>query len=120
MGGIASKSFDKPDESRSFDHGRADIVQLSEATAGRSRLEPGWRWSTSVKPIAGTDSCQMHHVGYSISGSLHVLTDEGDELDIGPGDAYEILPGHDAWVVGDDVFEALEFQTKTAQEFAKQ
>jgi hypothetical protein len=120
MGGIASKSFDKPDESRSFDHGQSDIVHLSAATAGRGRLEPGWRWSTSVKPIAGTDSCQMHHLGYSISGSLHVMTDEGDELDIGPGDAYEILRGHDAWVVGDDVFEALEFQTKTAQEFAKQ
>ena len=119
MGGFSKKSFDKPDEVREFEHGHGDVVHLSEATAGRSHLEPGWRWSESIKPIAGTDSCQMHHVGYALGGAIHVVTDEGEELDIGTGDVYEIMPGHDAWVVGDDVFEALEFQSKTAEEFAK-
>ena len=120
MGGFASKSFDKPDETREFEHGRGDVVHLAGSSAARATLEPGWRWSTSVKPIVGGDSCQAHHVGYALSGSLHVVTGEGDEFDIGPSDVYEILPGHDAWVVGDDVFQGLEFQSKTAEEYAKQ
>jgi mannose-6-phosphate isomerase-like protein (cupin superfamily) len=119
MGELASKRFDKPDETRTFENGKVDVVHLAGSTAGQASLEPGWRWSTSVKPIAGTDSCEGHHLGYVISGSLHVVSDEGDEFDVGPGDAYEIRPGHDAWVVGDDVFQALEFQSKTAETYAK-
>jgi hypothetical protein len=120
MGGFATKSFDKPDETRSFDHGSSGIVHLQGASAARMTLEPGWRWSTSIKPIVGGDACQAHHVGYAIGGTLHVVTDEGEEHDIGAGDAYEILPGHDAWVVGDDAFQGLEFQSKTAESFAKE
>jgi len=120
MGDFASKSFDKPDETRSFENGRVDVVHRAGSSAAQATFEPGWRWSTSVKPIVGGDSCQSHHVGFAIAGALHVVTDAGEEFDIGPGDAYEIRPGHDGWVVGDDTFEALEVQTKTAQTFAKQ
>ena len=119
MGQYASSSFEKPDETRSFEHGHVDVVHLSTSTAARMTFEPGWRWSTSVKPVAGTDTCQGHHVGYALAGSLHVVTDEGEEFDIGPGDSYEVLPGHDAWVIGDDVFQGLEFRSKTAEEYAK-
>ena len=120
MGGFATKSFDKPDETRSFEHGKGEIVHLAGSTAARATLEPGWRWSTSVKPIVGTESCEAHHVGYALSGSLHVVTDGGEEFDIGPGDVYEILPGHDAWVPGGDTFQGLEFHSKTAEEYARQ
>ena len=82
MGGVASKSFEKSDETRSFEHGKVDVVHLAGSTAGQATFEPGWRWSTSVKPIVGTDSCQGHHLGYVLSGTLHVMTDEGDEVDI--------------------------------------
>ncbi len=119
MGEFASKRFDEPDETRSFEHGKGEIVHLAGSTAARATMEPGWRWSTSVKPIAGTESCQMHHLGYVLSGSLHVVTDEGGELDLGAGDTYEILPGHDAWVTGDETYQALEFQSTTAKEYAK-
>jgi hypothetical protein len=119
MGGFVRKSFDKPDETRSMERGRADIVRLAESTAGRARLEPGWRWSTSVKPIVGGDSCQMHHVGYALAGSMHIVTADGEEHDINEGDAYEIMPGHDAWVTSSYAFEGLEFQSSTAEGFAK-
>jgi len=74
-------------------------------------FEPGWRWATDIKPLVGTDSCQAHHVDHRVADSLHVVTDEGNELDIGDGDAYEILPGHEAWVVGNETYSALEFQS---------
>ena len=96
------------------------MVKLGEATIGKYTFEPGWRWSESIKPIVKTDSCQVHHIGYLLSGKLHVVTDDGEESDLGPGDVYEILPGHDAWVVGDDTFQGLEFQSKTAESYAKQ
>jgi mannose-6-phosphate isomerase-like protein (cupin superfamily) len=116
---MARKSFEKPDETRSFENGRVDVVHLAGSSAAQATFEPGWKWSTSVKPIAGGDSCQSHHVGYCISGALHVVTDGGEELDIGPGDVYEIKPGHDGWVVGDDTYQALEFVSQTAEQFAK-
>jgi hypothetical protein len=119
MAGYASKSFDKPDETRAFQNGRVDVVQLTTHTVARGTMEKGWRWSTSVKPIVGTESCQGHHVGYAASGSMHVVLDEGSELDINPGDVYEIQPGHDAWVTSEEPFVGLEFQSKTAAEFAK-
>jgi hypothetical protein len=119
MGDFASKRFEQPDETRSFEHGKGDVVHLAGSTAARTMFEPGWRWSTSVKPIVGTDSCQAHHVGYVLAGTLHVITDEGGELELGPGDVYEILPGHDAWVVGDQTYSALEFESETAARYAK-
>jgi class 3 adenylate cyclase len=103
------KSFAKPDEVRSFPMGRMDVVMLDEVAIARFVFEPGWRWSKDVGPIAGTLSCQHRHLGYTISGTLAVRMDDGTELQIGPGDAYEIPPGHEAWVVGDEPWESVEF-----------
>ena len=106
-----TKNFDQAEETRAFDNGRVDLVEIAGNKVGRTNLEPGWRWSTSVKPIVGTDSCQVAHVGYAVSGRLHVTTDQGEEIDIEPGDAYELAPGHDAWVVGDEPFVGVEFES---------
>ena len=89
--------------------GRIDIVNLDETTIGRFVWEPGWRWSKDVAPVVLTESCQNRHVGYVMAGHLHVVMDDGTELDIAAGDAYEIPPGHDAWVVGDERLDMVEF-----------
>lgn len=107
--GVTRKALDSPDETRTFDRGRVEVVKIDEVTVGRYTFEPGWRWSESVKPIAKTESCQAHHVGYILSGTLHVLTDDGDEVELGPGEAYDIRPGHDGWVVGDEPVTSVEF-----------
>ena len=83
----------------------------------KATFEPGWKWSESVKPIAKTDSCQAHHVGYILTGKLHVVTDDGGEAELGPGEAYEVEPGHDAWVVGDEAVTSVEFSG--AETYAK-
>jgi mannose-6-phosphate isomerase-like protein (cupin superfamily) len=103
------KSFDSPDEVRPFAaHGSMRVVQVGEATAGLGTFEPGWRWSTDVKPIAGTDSCQSHHTLYVLSGRMHVVMDDGSEGEIGPGDFAVIPGGHDAWTVGDEACVAVD------------
>jgi hypothetical protein len=96
------QSLDQPGETREFPNGRLEVVSLAGITFSRSTLQPGWRWSESVAPIAGTKSCQVVHTGYSVSGHLRVHGRDGVEVDIRPGDAYAIGPGHDAWVVGDE------------------
>jgi class 3 adenylate cyclase len=98
---LQARRFATPDEVRRFTHGRAEVVRLDEATVGRAEYEPGWRWTVDMPPIAGTATCQLHHLGYSVSGHLHVQTNDGQELDIAPESIYEIPAGHDAWVVGD-------------------
>jgi class 3 adenylate cyclase len=103
------KSFAAPDEVRSFPNGQAEVVRLDESVIGRAVYEPGWRWSTAMPAIAGTASCQLHHLGYSISGVMHVVTDDGQAIDIPPASVYEIPPGHDAWVVGDDPWVTVEW-----------
>src|ERR1044071_1378098 len=106
---LQRKSFSTPDQVRQFPTGRCDIVTLDEVSVGRFVFKPGWRWSKDVQPIAGTSSCQFRHLGYTISGSLEVHMDDGTTLTIGPGEAYEIPPGHDAWVVGDQPWCSVEF-----------
>jgi class 3 adenylate cyclase len=106
---LQHKSFSTPDQVRKFTLGRIDIVNLDETSIGRFIWEPGWRWSEVVKPVVDTPSCVNRHLGYAIGGHLHVQMDDGTGLDIVAGDAYEIPPGHDAWVVGDEVFDAVEF-----------
>jgi class 3 adenylate cyclase len=106
---LQRKSFGSPDQVRRYPHGRVELVNLDETTVGRFVHEPGWRWSVDVRPIVGTEWCQFRHVGYVISGRLHAVTEDGTTLEIGPGDAYEIPPGHDAWVVGDAHWETVEF-----------
>ena len=106
---LQRKSFSSPDQVREFTRGRIDIVNLDETAIGRYVWEPGWRWSKDVAPVVHTQSCQNRHVGYVIAGHLHVVMDDGIELDVVAGDAYEIPPGHDAWVVGDAAWETVEF-----------
>ena len=119
MAGIDSRAFDSPDESRTPEKTRVDVVRMEGATAARMTFEPGWKWSECVKPVAGTDTCQARHVGVVQSGRLHVTHEDGTETDLGPGDAYVIEPGHDAWVVGDDAFVGYEFESHSAEEYAR-
>jgi uncharacterized cupin superfamily protein len=97
---MQKKNLDSPDETRSFDKGKLELVSISGVTFGRATLEPGWKWSTSVKPIVKTTSCEAPHTQYIISGQLKIAMDDGQEELLSPGDAAVIPPGHDAWVVG--------------------
>jgi class 3 adenylate cyclase len=106
---LQRKSFATPDEVRTFAHGRVDVIVLDEIALGRFALQPGWRWSQDVKPVVGTRSCQNRHIGYVTLGSLQVTMDDGTEIVIRAGDGYEIPPGHDVLVIGDESFEAIEF-----------
>jgi len=116
---LKAKSLDSPDETRSFDNGKMDIVSVDEVTAGRVTLEPGWRWSEAIKPIAGTNSCEVQHTGYVVSGRMRVVMDNGSEQEIGPGDVYVIRPGHDAWVIGDETYVGVDFSSDM-ERFAKE
>ena len=93
--------FAKPDEVRMFPHGRIELLHIGGGTVGRMTLEPGWRWSTDVKPIAGTEWCEAPHFQYMISGRLHIKMKDGTESVLGPGSVSHLPAGHDAWVVGD-------------------
>ena len=119
MAGITVKKFDKPDETRTPDKTKMEVVELGSGKAARLSVEPGWRWSECIKPVVGGDSCQAHHVGVVVSGAMHIVHDDGTEADITKGDAYEILPGHDAWVVGNEPAVAFEFDSSTAATYAK-
>lgn len=110
MASLESRNFGSPDETRTPDKTKVDLVTLEGTTVGRYTFEPGWRWSDCVKPVAQTDTCQVDHVGYVLEGRLHVRHDDGTEADLGPGDVYHIHPGHDAWVEGDQRFVSVEFQ----------
>lgn len=101
MAGIQVKSFESPDEVRPFEgNGRADVLDIGGRVVGRTTLEPGWKWSQNVKPIVGTDSCQVSHLGYCLSGRMKVMMVDGSESEISSGDVVAIPPGHDAEVVG--------------------
>jgi hypothetical protein len=119
MAGITARSFESPDEVRSPDKTKVEVVDLDGVKAARVTFQPGWRWSECIKPVAGTDSCQAHHVGVMASGTIHVRHDDGTEADLGPGEAYVINPGHDAWVVGDEPVVGFEFDSSAAQTYAK-
>jgi quercetin dioxygenase-like cupin family protein len=110
MAGLEIKRFDSPDETRPFaDKGQARVVNLGDNSALRGTFEPGWRWSDHVKPIAKTDSCQSPHLLYVLSGRMKVVMNDGTEGEVGPGDAARIDPGHDAWVVGEEACEVVDF-----------
>ena len=99
MAEVEVKRFDAPDEVRPFEgNGKAEVVNVGGRTIGRGTFEPGWRWSEHVKPLSGTDSCQVEHIGYVLEGEMTVRMDDGSELQVGPGDAFHMPPGHDAWV----------------------
>jgi hypothetical protein len=117
MSGTDHKTFDESDESRTPDKTRIDVVHLGETEVGRFTFQPGWRWSECIKPVVGTESCQVDHVGYAATGRIHVEHEDGSTATISAGEAYRIAPGHDAWVEGDEEFVGYEF--KSAAEYAK-
>jgi len=106
---LQRKSFATPDEVRKFPSGHFDIVLLDDIAVGRFKLEPGWRWSKDVAPVVRTSSCQIRHIGCAISGTLQVTMDDGEQLVIRAGDGYEIPPGHDVLVLGDEPWDSIEF-----------
>lgn len=119
MASVQKKSLDSPDEQRTPDKTQTNIVKLGDIHVARSELQPGWRWSEVIKPIAGTDSCQFRHVGYCLSGNMTIEHSDGTTGEVGPGDAYVVEPGHDAYVTSDEPFVNLEFESKAAAEWAK-
>jgi uncharacterized cupin superfamily protein len=110
MAKMIRKSFAAPEETRPIDKGKVEIVQLGDVTAMRATFQPGWRWSECLKAIAGTDSCQVAHMGYVITGRMRVRMDDGTEEEFGPGDVGVIPPGHDAWIVGNEPMVFIDFQ----------
>ena len=118
MSAVMSRNFDSPDELRTPSNARVAVVALADTKVAQFRLEPGWRWSESVKPIVGTETCQARHVGVLVSGVMYVLGSDGAESTINPGAAYVIEPGHDAWVSGDEPVIAYEFERETAATYA--
>lgn len=110
MASLEAKSFDSPDEVRPFQaHGRVELVELESGPVGRGTFEPGWKWSNDIKPMAGTDSCEVEHVGYVVSGRMTVRMDDGAEHEYKPGETFHIPPGHDAWVDGDEACVLVDF-----------
>ena len=103
------KTFGKPEETREFPNGRAEILSIGDSEVGRMTFMPGWRWSNDVKPIAGTVSCEAPHFQYHVSGQLGIRMDDGTELIAGPGDITSLPSGHDAWVVGDEPVVVVDF-----------
>jgi len=96
------KNLSRPDEKRSFDKGYLELATLGGVTFGRATLQPGWKWSTCVKPMANTKSCEAPHLQYHVSGRLRIRMDDGAEAEYGPGDVALVPPGHDAWVIGNE------------------
>lgn len=103
------RRLESPSEVRQFPFGHVEIYEIGDAIVGKQVFEPGWRWSEHVGPIAGTPLCEYHHMGYSMQGTAHIALDDGSAYEIGPNEAYEIPPGHDAWVVGDDAWIAIDW-----------
>jgi class 3 adenylate cyclase len=106
---LQRRRFTESEEVRRFTNGEVRLVTIDDIVFGQYILKPGWRWSEHVRPIAGTQECQHRHVGYVIKGQLHVAMSDGSSMDFVAGDTYEIPPGHDAWVVGDETYHGVEF-----------
>ena len=100
---IQKKSFQKPDATQTPPLSRVDTIKIGDTTVMKQSYQPGWRWSIHQKPIAKTNSCQVHHFGVLVSGKLGVKADDGQEVELGPGDVADIPPGHDGWVIGNEL-----------------
>jgi hypothetical protein len=118
MAKMEVRALNAPDETRKFEKGKLDLVKIGGATVGRAEFQPGWRWSTSLKETAKTNSCQAPHFQYHVAGTLHVVMDDGTEKDCKPGDISLLPPGHDAWVVGNEPAVVVDFQGMV--DYAKQ
>lgn len=104
------KAFSKPDEVREFPLGKVELITIGGATIGRATFQPGWKWSTSVQPLAKTNSCEAPHFQYHVSGRLKVKMDDGTVIECKPGDVSLLPMGHDAWVVGNEPAVVVDFQ----------
>ena len=105
------KRFENPDETRIFEKGRFDLVRLGGLTIGRAEYEPGWRWSTHVGPLAGSDFCEVEHVGMVISGRAMAAMSDGRQVELAAGSLFYIPPEpHDSWVIGEEPYVSLHFQ----------
>jgi len=110
MARMEGKSFNTPDEVRTFDKGKLEIINIGGRTIGRATVQPGWRWSKSVKPLANTKSCEAPHLQYHVCGTLRIKMDDGTERDFKAGDVSLLGAGHDAWVIGDEPVVIVDFQ----------
>jgi hypothetical protein len=110
------RRFEQPDSSKEFPNGNERVVEVGGVHVGYATFQPGWRWSNDVKPIVGSESCRRLHMGYILSGQLHVEMDDGTTLDAGPGNLFVIPPGHDGWVVGDEPCRMIDW-ADTAQRY---
>lgn len=99
---VERKDFAKPDEVRTFEKGKVELLKIGGGVIGRLTLQPGWRWSKHVKPIAKTDWCEAPHFQYQISGRMRIHTSDGEEFEVGPGEVTSLPSGHDAWVIGNE------------------
>ncbi len=107
---VLLKSFDAPDETRSFEKGKLEIVRIGGMTVGRASYEPGWKWSTHVSPIAGTAFCEVEHVGLVLSGRAMAAMSDGSQMELAAGTLFYIPPvAHDSWVIGDETYVSLHF-----------
>jgi hypothetical protein len=107
--GFIVKNFDRPDARPELPKGHAELIQIGEQPVIRGVLEPGWRWSNDWRPMMGTASCEIAHLGVVLSGRMHFEMDDGTGLDAGPDDVYSVPPGHDAWVLGDEPVVTIDF-----------
>ena len=107
------KQLASPDEARTFEKGKLEVVNIGGGTVGRITLQPGWKWSLHVKPIAGTAWCEAPHFQYQVSGRLHVRMADGEEFETGAGEVAILPPGHDAWVVGNEPVVAIDWSGAT-------
>jgi uncharacterized cupin superfamily protein len=114
---VVRKNHKSPDERRQFEKGKLHIADVGEAVIGKFELQPGWRWSLSVKPLVGTEWCEQNHVAYMVSGRLRTRLRDGSEDEAGPGDVVFTPAGHDAWVIGSEPVIMLDF--KGAATYAK-
>lgn len=116
---IEVKTVDKADERRDFPHGHIEALHLTGLDFAVATFEPGWRWTESLRPMVGTDTCQVHHNGFMVQGRMRIRMNDGTETEVGPGDVFVCPPGHDAWVVGDESVVMYDFAGQMASEYAK-
>jgi hypothetical protein len=114
MATMRRKPLSRPDERRVVRGGELDFFELADTLVGYAVFQPGWRWSTHIKPVAGTEYCDFHHQGFSVSGRIHVLHRDGAEMEIQPQEFFEIPAYHDAWVVGDEPWVSIDWGSEVS------
>jgi quercetin dioxygenase-like cupin family protein len=110
MGVLENRAFGNGDEVTTVPRGRIEVMDIAGRRVGRVTYEPGWRWQTHMKPVIGGEACPLRHVGVTISGHLHVRTNDGREVDLRPGEVFVIEPNHEGWVVGDEPWVSIDFE----------